>query len=64
MISPLEIVLVAVMVGKNNFTGVNELQYQVLDRYKSKSTCTIERNKLMKKPENGINYVCLKVDYD
>jgi len=63
MISPLEIVLVAVMVGKNNFTGVNELQYQVLDRYKSKSTCTVERNKLMKK-DKDITYLCLRVDYD
>jgi len=42
---------------------VNELQYQVLDRYKSKSTCTVERNKLMKK-DKDITYLCLRVDYD
>lgn len=59
-----EIVLVAVMAGKNPFTGDLELQYQSLDRYKSISTCNAERNKLMRKPEKGITYLCLKVDYD
>ena len=64
MISPLEIVLVAVMIGKNNFTGEVELQYQAVGRYTSMSTCTVERNRVMKKPEKGIGYLCLKVDYD
>jgi hypothetical protein len=64
MISPIEIVLVAVMIGKNPFTGMNEAQYQVLNRYTSMSVCTVKRNKLMKKPEKGITYVCLNVDYD
>jgi hypothetical protein len=64
MISPLEIVLVAVMIGKNNFTGEVELQYQVVNRHTSVSTCNVERNKVMKKPEKGIGYLCLKVDYD
>ena len=62
MISPLEIILVAVMVGKNPFTGDLELQYQSLDRYKSISTCNVEKNKLKK--DKNINYLCLKVDYD
>ena len=62
MISALEIILVAVMVGKNPFTGDLELQYQSLDRYKSISTCNVERNKLKK--DKNINYLCLKVDYD
>ena len=64
MISPLEIVLVAIMIGKNNFTGEVELQYQSLDRYKSMVSCNVEKNRLMKKPEKGITFVCLKVDYE
>ena len=63
MISPLEIVLVAVMIGKNNFTGEVELQYQAVGRYASMSTCTVERNKVLKR-DRGITYLCLKVDYD
>jgi len=62
MISPFEIVLVAVMAGKSPFTGNVELQYQSLDRYKSISTCNVERNKLKK--DKSITYLCLKVDYD
>jgi hypothetical protein len=52
------------MIGKNNFTGEVELQYQVVNRHTSVSTCNVERNKVMKKPEKGIGYLCLKVDYD
>ena len=63
MISPLEIVLVAVMIGKNNFTGEVELQYQAVGRYTSMSTCTVERNKVLKR-DRGITYLCLRVDYD
>ena len=63
MISPLEIVLVAVMIGKNNFTGEVELQYQAVGRNTSMSTCTVERNKVLKR-DRGITYLCLKVDYD
>jgi hypothetical protein len=63
MISPLEIVLVAIMIGKNNFTGEVELQYQAVNRYTSMSTCTVERQKLLKK-DKGITYLCLRVDYD
>ena len=48
MISPLEIVLVAVMIGKNNFTGEVELQYQAVGRYTSMSTCEVERKKVIK----------------
>ena len=64
MISPVEIVLVAILMGKNPFTGEVELQYQSLNRYKSMSSCNIEKNRLMKKPEKGITFVCLKVDYE
>lgn len=64
MISPLEIVLVAVMIGKNNFTGEVELQYQAVGRYTSMSTCEVQRKRVIKKPEKGIGYLCLKVDYD
>jgi hypothetical protein len=61
MISPLEIVLVAIMIGKNNFTGEVELQYQVVNRYSSVSTCAVERQKLLKKTKD-ITYLCMKVD--
>ena len=63
MISPLEIVLVAILIGKNNFTGEVELQYQSVGRYTSMSTCTVERQKLLKK-DKGITYLCMRVDYD
>ncbi len=61
MISPLEIVLVAILMGKNNFTGEVELQYQVVNRYSSVSTCTKDRLKLLKK-DKDITYLCMKVD--
>jgi hypothetical protein len=64
MIGPIEIVLVAIMIGKNPFTGEVELQYQSIGRYASMSTCNVERNRVMKKPEKGVGYLCLKVDYD
>jgi len=63
MISPLEIVLVAILIGKSNFTGEVELQYQSVNRYTSMSTCNKDRLKLLKK-DKDITYLCLKVDYD
>jgi hypothetical protein len=64
MIGPIEIVLVAIMIGKNPFTGEVELQYQSIGRYASMSTCNVERNRVIKKSEKGVGYLCLKVDYD
>ena len=63
MIGSLEIVLVAIMIGKNNFTGEVELQYQSVNRYTSMSTCNKDRLKLLKK-DKGITYLCMKVDYE
>ena len=63
MISTIGIVLFAVMIGKNNFTGEVELQYQAVGQYKSMSACAVERNRLLKK-DKDIIYLCLKVDYD
>jgi len=63
MIGSLEIVLVAIMIGKNNFTGEVELQYQSVNRYTSMSTCNKDRLKLLKK-DKDITYLCLKVDYE
>ncbi len=63
MISSLEIVLVAIMIGKNNFTGEVELQYQSVNRYTSMSICNKDRQKLLKK-DKGITYLCMKVDYE
>ena len=62
MMSPIEIVLVAILIGKNNFTGEVELQYQSVNRYKSVSTCNAEKTRLQRRPEKGIAYLCLKVD--
>ena len=62
MISPVEIVLVAILMGKNSFTGEVELQYQSVEYYKSMASCNVEKNRLMKKPEKGLTFVCLKVD--
>ena len=61
MISPLEIVLVAILIGKNNFTGEVELQYQSVNRYTSMITCNKDRQSLLKK-DKGITYLCMKVD--
>lgn len=58
----LEIVLVAVMVIKNDFTGVYEMHYQPLDYYKAMNECITERNRLAKKPDKGVTYVCVRVD--
>jgi hypothetical protein len=63
MMSPLEIVLVAILIGKNNFTGEVELQYQSVNRYTSMSTCNKDRQSLLKK-DKDITYLCMKVDYD
>ncbi len=63
MIGSLEIVLVAILIGKNNFTGEVELQYQVVNRYSSVSICNKDRLKLLKK-DKDITYLCMKVDYD
>ncbi len=63
MIGSLEIVLVAILIGKNNFTGEVELQYQSVNRYTSMSTCNKDRLKLLKK-DKDITYLCLKVDYE
>ena len=63
MIGSLEIVLVAIMIGKNPFTGEVELQYQSVNRYTSMSICNKDRLKLLKK-DKDITYLCLKVDYE
>lgn len=61
MLSPLDIVLVAVIIVKTDF-GNYQLEYQPLDYYSSMNTCVAERNRLQKKPEKGLTYICLKVD--
>jgi len=64
MISPIEIVLVAVMAAKNPFNGVYEIFYEPLDYYKSISECNKEQTRLTKKNGKGVRYVCLPVDKD
>lgn len=50
------------MVIKNDFTGVYEMHYQPLDYYKAMNECITERNRLAKKPDKGVTYVCVRVD--
>jgi hypothetical protein len=57
-------VLVAILIVKNNFTGEVELHYQPVTRHSSMATCNIENDRLMKKPENGITFICLRIDYE
>lgn len=64
MMAPIEFVLVAVMVVKNQMTQGLELDYAPVDHYRSMQACVVERNKLQKKPNTGKTYICLKVDYD
>jgi hypothetical protein len=63
MIGTIEIALIAIMIGKNPFTGEVELQYQAVGQYKSISACTVEKNRLLNK-DKGIAYLCVKLDYD
>ena len=64
MMSPLEIVLVAVMLGFNPNSGSYELTYSPINYYRSNVECSNERNRLQKKPDKKITYLCLKVSYD
>jgi len=64
MISPLEFVLVAVMVVKNPNTEALELNYVPLDHFRTMQACNLEKNRIQKKTSNSKVYICLKVDYD
>lgn len=62
--TPIEFVLVAVMVVKNPINNSLELDYAPLDHFRSMQSCIVERNRLQKKPNTGKTYICLRVDYD
>jgi len=64
MISPLEFVLVAVMVMENPNTKALELNYVPMDYFKTMRVCNIEKNRIQRKTSNSKVYICLKVDYD
>ena len=64
MISALEFVLVAILTAKNNFTGEVELHYQPVSRHSSMATCDIENDRLLKKPEHGITFICLRIEHE
>jgi hypothetical protein len=64
MISPIEIVLIAVMATKNPFNGSYEMYYEPLDYYKSIAECNKEQARLTKKNQLGVRYICLPVDKD
>jgi hypothetical protein len=64
MITPLEFVLVAIMVIENPNTKALELNYVPMDYFKTMQACNIEKNRVHKKPSNTKVYICLKVDRD
>lgn len=64
MVSPIEIVLIAVMATKNPFNGAYEIFYEPLDYFKSIAECNKEQSRITRKEKNGVLYVCLKVDKD
>ena len=62
MISPIEIVLIAVMATKNPFNGSYEMYYEPLDYFKTIAECNKEQSRLTKKEKTGVRYMCLTVD--
>jgi hypothetical protein len=64
MISPIEIVLIAVMATKNPFNGSYEMYYEPLDYFKTIAECNKEQLRLTRKNQLGVRYVCLPVDKD
>lgn len=64
MMTPIEFVLVAVMVIENPNTKALELNYVPMDYFKTMQSCNIEKNRIQKKTSNSKVYICLKVDRD
>ena len=64
MMTPLEFVLVAIMVIENPNTKALELNYVPMDYFKTMQSCNIEKNRIQKKTSNNKIYICLKVDRD
>ena len=64
MMTPIEFVLVAVMIVKNPINNALELDYAPLDHFRSMQACIVERNRLQNKMNSGKTYICFKVDYD
>jgi hypothetical protein len=64
MVSPIEIVLIAVMATKNPFNGSYEMYYEPLDYFKTIAECNKEQSRLTKKNQLGVRYICLPVDKD
>jgi len=64
MITPLEFVLVAIMVIENPNTKALEMNYVPMDHFKTMQACNIEKNRIQKKTSNTKVYICLKVDRD
>ena len=63
MISPIDIVLIAVMATQNPFSGTYELQYLPLDYFSSMQNCKKEQARLTKvNTQKGKLYLCLNVD--
>ncbi len=64
MMTPIEFVLVAIMVIENPNTKALELNYIPMDYFKTMQSCNIEKNRIQKKTSNSKVYICLKVDRD
>ena len=63
MMTPIEFVLVAIMVIENPNTKALELNYVPMDYFKTMQSCNIEKNRIQRKTSNKV-YICLKVDRD
>jgi hypothetical protein len=64
MFTPIEFVLVSVMVVGSPATGKLKLLYEPLNHYKTIKECNKEASRLNKKPDATATYICMKVDYD
>ena len=62
MITPMEIVLVAVFLVQQPITKQLEIYYEPLDYFRTIGECNKEQNRLTRKNEKYVKYVCLTVD--
>ena len=62
MISPMEIVLVAVFLVQQPITKQLEIYYEPLDYFKTIGECNKEQARLTKVKKKNVSYICLSVD--
>jgi hypothetical protein len=64
MFTPIEFVLVSVLVVGDPMNGKLKLLYQPLNHYKTIKVCNQEAARLNKKADANTAYICMKVDYE